>query len=65
MPDLVLVDGGRGQLGSALRVLSGLDQKDCEVAALAKARSADGLRVKEERVYRPGSPDPIPIPELT
>jgi excinuclease ABC subunit C len=50
-PNLVLVDGGKGQLGIAERVVHTLGLEDeVEVAALAK---------QFEEVYRPGSPDPV------
>jgi len=63
MPELVLVDGGKGQLGVALEVLGELGLDACEVAALAKARSADGRQVRSERVYLPGQAEPIILPE--
>jgi excinuclease ABC subunit C len=50
-PNLLLVDGGKGQLHVAERVLRELGLEDeIELAALAK---------QFEEVYRPGSPDPI------
>jgi excinuclease ABC subunit C len=49
-PDLVLVDGGKGQLNVALRVLEELGLSGIEVAALAK---------REEEIYRPGRKEPI------
>jgi excinuclease ABC subunit C len=56
-PQLLLVDGGKGQLGVAVRVLEelGLEQ-DIPAAALAK---------QFEEVYRPGRPDPIRIPRTS
>ena len=49
-PNLIVVDGGKGQLGVAERVVSGLGLGDqVELAALAK---------QYEEVYRPGWPDP-------
>jgi excinuclease ABC subunit C len=50
-PNLLLVDGGKGQLGVAERVVRtlGLDG-EMELAALAK---------QFEEVYRPGSPEPV------
>ena len=52
-PDLVLVDGGKGQLNVALRVLRELGLSGIEVAALAK---------REEEIYRPGREGPIRLP---
>jgi excinuclease ABC subunit C len=53
-PQLLLVDGGKGQLGVAIRVLQelGLDE-EIPVASLAK---------RFEEVYVPGLSDPIRIP---
>ncbi|HIQ00042.1 TPA: excinuclease ABC subunit UvrC [Candidatus Bipolaricaulota bacterium] len=53
LPDLILVDGGKGQLSVALRALSEQGLSGIEVAALAK---------REELVYRPGRPQPIRLP---
>ena len=56
-PQLLLVDGGKGQLGVALRVLEELGLEDeIPVAALAK---------QFEEVYLPGSPDPVRIPRTS
>jgi excinuclease ABC subunit C len=51
-PNLLLIDGGKGQLGVATRVLEELGLEDIAVASLAK---------KFEEVYRPGEPDPLRI----
>jgi excinuclease ABC subunit C len=51
-PSLVLIDGGLGQLGRAVKVLSELDLA-IPVAGLAK---------RMEEVYLPGQPEPIRIP---
>jgi len=53
LPDLILVDGGKGQLGVAERALAEVDLSGIEVAALAK---------REELVYVPGRADPIRLP---
>ncbi|MHC4788206.1 MAG: excinuclease ABC subunit UvrC [Planctomycetota bacterium] len=64
-PELVLVDGGKGQLGVAVDVLQELGVGSCDVAALAKARSRGGRKVKAERVFLPGRHEPIEVPERT
>lgn len=64
-PELVLVDGGKGQLGVAVGVLRELGIDSCDAAALAKARSAGGRKLKAERVFLPGKPESIEVPEHT
>jgi excinuclease ABC subunit C len=49
MPDLVLVDGGRGQLQAAL---TALDRIGVELPVV-------GLAKREEEIWLPGRPDPI------
>jgi excinuclease ABC subunit C len=53
LPDLVIVDGGKGQLGMAVRELRRLGLQDLPVIGLAKQR---------EEVFRPGESDPLVIP---
>jgi excinuclease ABC subunit C len=52
-PNLLLIDGGRGQLNVAVRVLEELGLEEISVAALAK---------RFEEVYRPGREEPVRIP---
>jgi excinuclease ABC subunit C len=52
-PNLLLIDGGKGQLGVAVRVLEELGLEDICVASLAK---------RFEEVYLPGNSEPIRIP---
>ncbi len=52
-PDLVLVDGGGGQLGVAEAVFSDLGIDDVALAAVAKGPDRNAGR---ERIYRPGRP---------
>jgi excinuclease ABC subunit C len=52
-PNLLLVDGGKGQLAVAVRVLEDLGLEDICVAALAK---------RFEEVYLPGRTEPVRIP---
>jgi excinuclease ABC subunit C len=64
LPDLVVVDGGKGQLGMALLALGELNVRDIDVVGLAKmrvqraARSAEIERL-EERVFLPGQSNPV------
>ena len=51
-PSLVVIDGGAGQLGRAVKVL---DELDLDVPVI-------GLAKKMEEVYLPGVPEPIQIP---
>jgi len=52
LPDLVIVDGGKGQLSSATKELQRLGLYDLPIIGLAK---------ENEEVYRPGDPDPLLI----
>ena len=52
-PQLVLIDGGRGQLNAALEVLLKMGLADIPLASLAK---------REEEIYRPDLPEPIHMP---
>lgn len=52
LPDLVLVDGGAGQVSAAKEILDGLGV-DCDLAGLAK---------REEEIYLPGRPEPVVLP---
>jgi excinuclease ABC subunit C len=53
-PDLIIVDGGKGQLGVAVRVLQALALDDLQVVALAK---------REEELFLPGDGDPVLLPK--
>jgi excinuclease ABC subunit C len=53
MPDLVIVDGGRGQVSAAAEVLDELGLHDLPLAGLAKER---------EELFLPGRSDPIVLP---
>ncbi len=50
LPDLILIDGGRGQLNAALDALSGLGVEETPVVGLAK---------REEELYLPERPEPL------
>ena len=56
-PDLVLIDGGAGQLSVTLQVLEELGVEDLAVAAIAKGPDRNAGR---ERIFMPGR-DPISL----
>jgi excinuclease ABC subunit C len=53
VPDLVIVDGGKGQLNSALAVMDDLALVAIPIVGLAKER---------EEIFLPGRPDPVILP---
>ena len=53
LPDLIIVDGGKGQLSSACRELQRLGLHDLPIIGLAK---------ENEEIYRPGRPLPLRLP---
>jgi excinuclease ABC subunit C len=55
-PDLIVIDGGKGQLSSAVRVLNDLNINKQIIIGLAK---------KLEEVYFPGESDPFTIPKTS
>ncbi len=60
LPDLILIDGGKGQLNAALDVLQELKIEGPDIIGLAKARSGENGAEREfERVFLPGVEEPI------
>src|SRR5213079_1010735 len=53
LPDLIIVDGGKGQLSSACRELQRLGLHDLPIIGLAK---------EHEEIYRPGHALPLQLP---
>ena len=53
VPDLVVIDGGKGQLSAGLRALGPLIERGSTVISLAK---------RLEEVFVPGSPNPLELP---
>ncbi|MFN7728356.1 MAG: excinuclease ABC subunit UvrC [Bdellovibrio sp.] len=63
-PDLIVIDGGKGQLGVAMKVLEDLGRTDLAVVGLAKARTArdfesPDVAATEERFFLPGRANPV------
>ena len=59
MPDVLFVDGGKGQLAEAMKVHEDLEQDWLTVVAVAKGRAR---RPGAERLFRPGSDRPLQLP---
>jgi excinuclease ABC subunit C len=59
-PDLLVVDGGRGQLARALAVLGELGIDDQPVVALAKQRQGSATATSD-RLFLPGRANPIAL----
>ena len=53
-PDLVLIDGGKGQLSSALEVMLYLGLQDIQLASIAK---------REEEIFLPDAAEPVIMPK--
>ncbi len=67
LPDLLLIDGGKGQLASAVRALKECG-KEIPVCSLAKARTESAFTRKEvnrseERIFIPNRKNPIVLKE--
>jgi excinuclease ABC subunit C len=57
IPDLIIVDGGKGQLSAAVEALKEIDfYGQCDVVGLAK---------RLEEVFIPGKQDPVMIPKIS
>ena len=54
LPDLILIDGGKGQLGAAVKSLQELKLGKIPIASLAK---------QEEEIFLPGRPQSIRLPK--
>ena len=52
-PDLVLIDGGKGQLSSAVEVMLHLGLQDIQLASIAK---------REEEIFLPDAAEPVIMP---
>lgn len=53
VPDLIVIDGGKGQLTSALEVLTGLGLEDVSVVGLAE---------RHEEIFKPHVSEPLVLP---
>jgi excinuclease ABC subunit C len=56
LPDLIMVDGGKGQLSSAVEILNNLELKNLSIIGLAK---------RLEEVFFPNESEPLIIPKTS
>jgi excinuclease ABC subunit C len=61
LPDLFVVDGGRGQLAVALAAARDLGLHEMPIVALAKEKENVAGDTLVDRVYLPGQKNPIPL----
>lgn len=59
MPDLVIVDGGKGHLNIALKVFEELNVTGVDVIALAKEQGRHDKGMSEEQIFLPDQKEPI------
>lgn len=67
LPDLLVIDGGRGQLESAMSALAEFPSLSLQIVSLAKSRTEKTSKKSAapkhslERVFKPGCETPIPL----
>lgn len=59
LPDLLIVDGGKGHLNMAVQVLEELDVATVDVIGVAKEQGRHDKGMTEEQVFLRGAKDPI------
>ena len=70
LPDLVVIDGGKGQLEVARAVFRDVGVEDVDLVSLAKSRVVgrdddDQSTRSPERVFLPGAKEPIVMPQTS
>jgi excinuclease ABC subunit C len=63
-PQLIVIDGGKGQLAQAVKILNEIGRSDIPVVGLAKARTESDfqnadVKSSEERFFLPGRANPV------
>ena len=61
LPDLLVVDGGKGQLGVAVRAREDIGVTGLELASVAKPRVTAAGEAEGDRIFRPGQKNAIPV----
>jgi len=65
LPDLIIVDGGKGQLNIALEVFKELDIASVDAVGLAKEEARHDKGLRAERVFLPHAPEPVSFPSTS
>jgi len=61
LPDLVLIDGGKGQLNIGLKVFKELDIANVDLAAITKEEAKHTKGLTAERIFLPDQPEPVSL----
>ncbi|MEM8607237.1 MAG: excinuclease ABC subunit UvrC [Myxococcota bacterium] len=61
LPDLLVVDGGKGQLGVLERAREDVGAKGLALASIAKPRVTASGQEEGDRIFVPGQKNPIPV----
>jgi excinuclease ABC subunit C len=64
MPDLIIMDGGKGQLNAAMEVMQEL-HLEIPVVGVAKEEGLHTKSTTQEAIFTPGSPEPILLPRTS
>jgi excinuclease ABC subunit C len=62
LPDLIVIDGGKGQLAAARAAMRDQEIENIDLISLAKARSEGTDSKKPERIFREGAKSALVIP---
>lgn len=63
LPDLLIIDGGKGHLNVALEVLSSLDVSTVDLIGVAKEEGRHTKGMTAEQIFLPGQKEPVILKE--
>ena len=62
LPDLIILDGGKGQLGLAIKIMKELNVISCDLIALTKEEARHDKGLSKERIFIPEKKEAIELP---
>jgi excinuclease ABC subunit C len=62
LPDLLIIDGGKGHLNAARKILEELNVVSCDLIGVAKEEGRHDRGMTSEQIFLPGVKDPIHLP---